>query len=282
MKCADAFDAARIPAFAGHDGSHAASCDSLRKRLGHDAGVDPVPQRHEQGVVAADRARHLVELGLVEGEADEVGRAGRSLDDEQVAGRLDRQHPFGEDPLQPRRRPVVAAELVGQGIASAPPRFDLDRADLVEVARHRRLGDREADRPEPRRDLLLAAERLGADQVGDRLLPARRASVMDYPPHRRWGGGPPEGWWRGNCRGFRRRSGCPLPPAAGADGAHGLAPISQASAPRAVCIRFSAWSQTALCGPSITPALTSSPRRAGRQWRKRASGQRAISASSTR
>ena len=35
-----------------------------------------------------------------------------------------------------------------------------------------------------------------------------------------------------------------------------------------VCLRFSASSQTRLWGPSITSAVTSSPRTAGRQWRK--------------
>ena len=49
------------------------------------------------------------------------------------------------------------------------------------------------------------------------------------------------------------------------------------------CIRFSASSQTADCGPSITESVTSSPRCAGRQCRKTASGlARAISRSSTR
>src|SRR4029079_6171974 len=36
--------------------------------------------------------------------------------------------------------------------------------------------------------------------------------------------------------------------------------------------RFSAWSNTAELGESITSAATSSPRCAGRQWRKIASG----------
>jgi len=48
------------------------------------------------------------------------------------------------------------------------------------------------------------------------------------------------------------------------------------------CRRFSASSQTRLCGPSITESLTSSPRCAGRQWRKIAFlSARFISASST-
>src|SRR4051812_23272118 len=35
-----------------------------------------------------------------------------------------------------------------------------------------------------------------------------------------------------------------------------------------ICRRFSASSHTRLCGPSMTPLDTSSPRCAGRQWRK--------------
>ena len=58
--------------------------------------------------------------------------------------------------------------------------------------------------------------------------------------------------------------------------------FDQAMAPPAVCIRFSACRQTALLGPSMTASVTSSPRRAGRQWRNQASPARAISASSTR
>src|SRR5438309_1247417 len=62
---------------------------------------------------------------------------------------------------------------------------------------------------------------------------------------------------------------------------HHLCSSIQSMAPRAVCIRFSACRQTAEWGPSITGAVTSSPRCAGRQWRKRAFGASAISASST-
>jgi hypothetical protein len=61
----------------------------------------------------------------------------------------------------------------------------------------------------------------------------------------------------------------------------GDAPIIQSIAPRAVCILFSAWRQTAERGPSITAAVTSSPRLAGRQCMKRASGAMAIKSSFT-
>ncbi len=61
------------------------------------------------------------------------------------------------------------------------------------------------------------------------------------------------------------------------------APNAQARIPCWAKSRFSASSNTTDCGPSITPALTSSPRWAGRQCMKIASAAaRAISASSTR
>src|SRR5688572_18023710 len=166
-----------------------------------------------------------------------MGRAGRSLEDDEVAGRLDRADPFGEDALEPVGGPVAVADLVGQCVAEHAAALDLDRAQLVEIARHGRLVDLEAARGEPGGHLLLAGERLAADDVGERLL-APGAGV-------------------GHCRNIH------------------------AKAPRALCMRFSAWRQTALRPLSITSWLTSSPRRAGRQWRNQAWSLFAIKASST-
>ena len=53
--------------------------------------------------------------------------------------------------------------------------------------------------------------------------------------------------------------------AASTGGSHGRTPSIQAIAPRALCIRFSACLQIAALVPESTPAVTSSPRRAGRQ-----------------
>lgn len=50
------------------------------------------------------------------------------------------------------------------------------------------------------------------------------------------------------------------------------APKHQASTPFWACSRFSASSNTADCGPSMISSVTSSPRWAGRQCRKMASG----------
>ena len=63
---------------------------------------------------------------------------------------------------------------------------------------------------------------------------------------------------------------------------YAICPNTQRSTAFCACRRFSASAQISDCGPSITASTTSSPRCAGRQWRKRASGfARAISASST-
>jgi hypothetical protein len=61
----------------------------------------------------------------------------------------------------------------------------------------------------------------------------------------------------------------------------GVAPTIHNIAPRALCIRLAAWRQTAERVPSITGAVTSSPRRAGRQCMNHALGASAIKASST-
>ena len=59
-------------------------------------------------------------------------------------------------------------ELAGERITETPVTSDLDRAQLLEVARDRRLGDREAERGEAFGQFLLAGERFAADQVGER------------------------------------------------------------------------------------------------------------------
>src|SRR5437868_9483063 len=92
------------------------SFGKLTEALCEGACDDPVAQREEEGVVAADGAGDLGQLGLVEREADEMGGAGRGLEDEEVAGGLDREHPLAEDPLKARGGPVAVAELIGKGV----------------------------------------------------------------------------------------------------------------------------------------------------------------------
>lgn len=76
-------------------------------------------------------------------------------------------------------------------------------------------------------------------------------------------------------------------PGAGRPGSHGAPryappPRTASRMALAVCRRFSAWSKTTEAGPSMTPAVTSRPRWAGRSCRKTACGAAwRISASST-
>ena len=98
------------------------------------------------------------------------------------------------------------------------------------------------------------------------------------------------GWeaWRPSFRGdkissCRMRQVGNLPPRWGrtATTRQAWGPRIQASRPFWTCMRLAASATTTLCGPSITPSVTSSPRRAGRQCMKTASGQCFISASLT-
>src|SRR5712692_9057296 len=57
-----------------------------------------------------------------------------------------------------------------------------------------------------------------------------------------------------------------------AEGGHHGAPVSSARRARVACMRLAACCHTTDWGPSMTSAVTSSPRWAGRQWRKRAWG----------
>ena len=174
--------------------------------------------------------------GMVDRRGDEMRRAGRRLDHQQLAGRLDRDHPFAKDPLEPASAPVGAGELVGQRIGKGAAALHLDRAQLLEVARDGRLGDGEAERLEPRGRLLLAGQRAGADQLGERCAGAGRgcrSSPRSARPARRarcaCGSRPaarPRSW---RCR-SRRRS---LPRRGGRGGSAGTRrrPI-RPSAPR--------------------------------------------------
>ncbi len=68
----------------------------------------------EDRVVAADRSDDLGKLRLVERDSDEMRRARRSADDDQVCRDVDRAHPVAEDGGE--ARVGRAADLVGEGV----------------------------------------------------------------------------------------------------------------------------------------------------------------------
>ena len=61
--------------------------------------------------------------------------------------------------------------MVGERIAETAVAPHLNRAQLLEVARDRRLGDRETLRGEPLGQILLIGEGLATDQLGDGPVP---------------------------------------------------------------------------------------------------------------
>ena len=94
---------------------------------------------------------------LVEGDADEMGRARRRLDHDQIARSVDRAHPVAEDGSKTWRRRFT--HLVGKRIAELAVTPDLDRADLLEIARDGCLRHGEPEFDQAIRELFLAGER---------------------------------------------------------------------------------------------------------------------------
>ena len=78
---------------------------------------------------------------LVERDADEVRRPWRGLDDDQVAGKVDRPHPVAKNRSHLRAFVGRGRDLLRQCINQEPLAPRLDRAELLEVARDRCLGD---------------------------------------------------------------------------------------------------------------------------------------------
>ena len=122
--------------------------------------------RNKQGVITADRPRDVGQGGSVQGDADQVRRAGRGAHDDQLANRLGGADPFANDSLQPLLRSGGRRRLVGERVHCSPIPPHLDRAQLVEVARHGRLGDRQTETAEALTHLLLTRQRLPAKQLG--------------------------------------------------------------------------------------------------------------------
>ena len=176
--------------------------------------------------------------GPVERRADDVGRARRRAQHDEVARRRHLDHPVAEDPAQVVvGRPLVLGQL-GDGVDRLPVRAaHLDGPEVVEVARHGRLGGRDAFAGEQVDELLLAADAVLGQQLGHEVL-----ALGLGQPHGPVGRRSPIGSLIGRPARPARR------------GRRGR--------------RLAASGHTRLRGPSITSAATSSPRWAGRQCRK--------------
>ena len=122
-----------------------------------------------------------------------------------------------------RRSPPSAGHGVDQRAGGGA---DLDRVELEQVARQRGLGDADALLGEQRGELALRAHLVVGDQLDDLLVPG----VLGAPGAAR-------------CHGSVMRCS-----------------IRKASSAFWACRRFSASSQTTLCGPSMTSAAISLPR----------------------
>ena len=193
-------------------------------------------------------------------EAEELGRARGGAQHHQVRAGLRAEQELGGDAGQPARRVAVRdvagpggpgrlvlaagqagqvpgqpagprsgpARLAGQGVDQCPVgRAQADRAELVQVTGQGGLGH-----PHP-----ALGEQLGQFLLGPDRGPGQDAGDLGLPG------------------GLGDR----------ADRRHEDRSSSQASSAFWACSRFSASSQTTLCGPSITAAVISSPRCAGRQ-----------------
>ena len=148
-----------------------------------------------------------------------------------------------------------AWRLVADGVdrAAAGPAH-LDGAQLLEVARQRRLGDRDALGGEQPTSSVWERTACGGEQRDDPGL-AGRLGV------RRRADGSPATSRRAITRCLASRN---------------------ASSAFCACSRFSAWSNTMLAGPSMTAAAISSPRCAGRQCMTTASGAAAATSAARR
>ena len=179
--------------------------------LGGDLGAaDALGGDDDQGVVAGDGAEDVGQRGPVEGGADDVGRAGRRAQDDEVGRVGDLDDPLAQHPPQVvLGRPLLLREL-GDGVdelAAAGPH--LDGAEVLEVARDGRLGGDDAVGGEELDELRLARRRAcWARAAGDAVLalvlgqsaaPRRPSSPVDLgePPgeaaERRAGGCGPGG-----------------------------------------------------------------------------------------
>ena len=214
--------------------------------VGQRLAAGDVAGHDEDGVVAGDGADDVGQPGPVQRAGQELRRARRGAQHGDVAAGVDPGEQLAQQPEQPGRarpRPRAAAACRPRGSGTAPA--DLDRAQLLQVAGEGGLGDLHAVGGEQFGQLGLRPDRPGPGSARRSGRAARRGSPARSSP-------------------VRVRSA-------------ELAASSQASSAFWACSRFSAWSKTALCGPSITSSVISSPRCAGRQCSTIASGAAAAS-----
>src|SRR5947199_3202897 len=187
---------------------------------------------HEHGVVARDGAEHVPEARAVERRADHVGRPrGRAQHDEAAAVR-DVDHELAHHASEVVVGRARLLGVLGDRVRHRPAGdADLHRAEVLEVTADRRLGGDDPVRRQELDQLGLARHGLLLEQARDAVLALGLAERRHHAP----------------------------PPVA-----------SSARSARTASIRLAACCQTSEEGPSITSAVTSSPRCAGRQCRNTA------------
>ena len=135
---------------------------------------------HQDGVVAGDGAEHAWELGVVDGRGQELRRAGRGAQDDEVAGGLGGDQQLAHSRARRPRRLVGLGD--GCGVRSPPsPGTAYTRLpsaarirtarELDEVAREGGLGDGHAPSDSSVGELAPASGSVRGQQGGDRRLP---------------------------------------------------------------------------------------------------------------
>ena len=144
----------------------------VASRLTSAAARAGVARDHENRVVAGDRADRFRQLRAIERVGQRLRLAAARADDDELLDALDAAQELGGRALERgerrlRVRRLGAGPLVG-AVAGA-----LDEAELLDVARNRRLRRVEAALAQAAAQLLLAVERLAVDQFEDDGLAAR-------------------------------------------------------------------------------------------------------------
>src|SRR6266536_164230 len=152
---------------AGLGGEHA-------ELVGHRPARGALGADQQHGVVAGDRAGQAGQAGPVEGGGEHVGVAGRGAHHHQVPARDDRRQRQRQDLAQLPFVDAVGGQRLGQGVdEAAVVAADLDRAELVEVARDGGLGGLEALGVQRLEQAGLAGDAAAAQQRGKRRLPGQ-------------------------------------------------------------------------------------------------------------